>query len=752
MAKITINNINLEANDGEYILEVARKNNIFIPAICYLSNCSPTLACKLCMVDIDGKRSYACNTKVKDGMNIITSTEEIEIERKAIMKSYAVNHPLECGVCDKSGECELQDYTLLMGVDSQDLFISPSFNAFDSWSHVKYDPSLCILCERCVTTCKDNLGESNIKAIKVDSPTPDATYWKERMPKDTFSVWNRKQKSIIGFVGENPCVDCSECVSVCPVGALGLKSFQYTSNAWELKKVDSTCNLCPSGCKITYEGKKDSKNKYNIYRVTNDFNFNPICGAGRFVYDISPRLDLNSFDLAVDAIKKAKSIFVGGNTTNNEAKFLASLKNKFGVKLVNDILKQYKDFISIYYGSGARSATINDISNHKVIVSIGSSLKNENPLLRYKINNMLKLKKDSRFIYIHPLSDKLISKLSKNVTTINLAANSDDVALLAILNILDSNNSLLNVLEDSKININHKIVQDGEEKTLDVEYYDLYIKAKLDYETFLKLESNLIQKPLIIIGSDLYAHPNAAYLANILSVLQRDDKISVIFIPPTSNANGICNVIDFDDEIDGYRVGFRAKGDYVFDSVDYDFALPYFSQLEDSITNIDYKILPLYPVNDKIDYLYQLSRYLGFDFEIDEIVLNNKYGNDGTDLRGIKTAPIISNYVDDIKFVKLDYVDFNAYMRDFGVHFYPYTKYSKNLDYSIGIYVSKEYLEKLNYSEGDVIKIESKYGRIEANIYIDFDMEGEYFAISPQINNVDEFFGKTKYIKAGVAS
>ena len=86
------------------------------------------------------------------------------------------------------------------------------------------------------------------------------------------------------------------------------------------------------------------------------------------------------------------------------------------------------------------------------------------------------------------------------------------------------------------------------------------------------------------------------------------------------------------------------------------------------------------------------------------------------------------------------------------MHFYPYTKYSKNLDYSIGIYVSKEYLEKLNYSEGDIIKIESKYGRIEANIYIDFDMEGEYFAISPQINNVDKFFGKTKYIKAGVAS
>ena len=746
MAKITINNIALEANEGEYILQVARKNNIFIPAICYLSNCSPTVACKLCMVEIDGKRSYACNTKIKDGMNITTSTKEIELERKAIMKSYVVNHPLECGVCDKSGECELQNYTLLMGVNSQNLFISPSFNAFDSWSQVKYDPSLCILCERCVTTCKDNLGEANIKAIKVDSPALDSAYWKEKMPKDAFSVWNRKQKGIIGFVGENPCVDCGECVSVCPVGALGIKRFQYKSNAWELKKTSSTCNLCPSGCKIIYEGKKDSKNKFHIYRVTNDFDFNPICGAGRFVYDITPQLDANHLNLALDSIKKAKSIIVGGNVTNNEARFLAILRDKFEIKLVNNTLKRYKNFINIYYGNGAKNALLQDIGNYKTMISIGSSLKNENPLLRYKINNTLKLKKDSSFIYIHPFSDKLISKLSKNVTTMNLAINSDDVAILAILKILDSTNPLLEVLEDSKID--YKITENNEEKN--IEYYDLFLRAKLDYERFTKLESMLSSKPLMIVGSDLYTHPNAAYLAKILATLQVNNKIDVIFIPPSSNANGICNIIDFDDEVEGYKVGFRAKGDFIFDSVDYDFALPYFSQLEDSIVNIDYRILPLYPVNHKIDYLGELGKNLGFDFEVDKITLNNQYKNDGTNLRGIQTEPRISNDINEINFIKLDYVDSNAYMRDFGAHFYPYTKYSKNLDYNIGIYVSKEYLEKLNRNEGDMITIESKYGKIEANIYIDLDMEGEYFAISPQISNVDKFFGERKYIKAGV--
>ena len=117
---ITINNQSIQCNEGESILNIARKEGIEIPALCYLSGCSPTMACKLCMVDIDGKRNYSCNTKAKEGMNILTHTDEINRERNAIMQSYDVNHPLQCGVCDKSGECELQNYTLKMQVSAQE--------------------------------------------------------------------------------------------------------------------------------------------------------------------------------------------------------------------------------------------------------------------------------------------------------------------------------------------------------------------------------------------------------------------------------------------------------------------------------------------------------------------------------------------------------------------------------------------------------------------------------------------------------
>jgi len=161
---IKIDGIEYKTQEGEYILNAARANDIFIPAICYLTRCSPTLACRICLVEADGKRVYSCNAKVKEGMEVVTSTQEILEERRAIMEVYDVNHPLQCGVCDQSGECELQNYTLELGVDSQSYMIPDTKREATNWSPVlHYDPGLCIVCERCTTVCKDMIGDAAIK-------------------------------------------------------------------------------------------------------------------------------------------------------------------------------------------------------------------------------------------------------------------------------------------------------------------------------------------------------------------------------------------------------------------------------------------------------------------------------------------------------------------------------------------------------------------------------------------------------------
>ena len=141
MVKIKIDGCEIFCKEGESILNAARANDIFIPAICYLSCCSPTLACKMCMVEADGKRVYACNAKVKDGMEVIVNTIEIEQERYAIMQTYNVNHPLQCGVCDKSGECELQNYTHYVGVKEQKYALRDDYKVLNHWGKTAYDPN-----------------------------------------------------------------------------------------------------------------------------------------------------------------------------------------------------------------------------------------------------------------------------------------------------------------------------------------------------------------------------------------------------------------------------------------------------------------------------------------------------------------------------------------------------------------------------------------------------------------------------------
>ena len=426
-------------------LNVARANNIFIPAICYLTRCSPTLACRICLVEANGKQVYSCNAKVKEAMEVTTSTETIEQEKKAIMEVYDVNHPLQCGVCDQSGECELQNYTLEVEVDKQNYAIPDTKRETTNWSSVlHYDPGLCIVCERCTTVCKDMIGDSAIKTVARGGEPLDKSY-KESMPQDAYSMWNKLQKSVIApsnGTGETNCSDCGECVAVCPVGALVSRDFVYKSNAWDLKKIPATCAHCSSGCQIYYETKETSieNRSQKIYRVTNEWNYVSLCGSGRFGYDFENRnieKNINSFDKAIEAFKKAKNVIFNSTITNEEALILQKLKEKFNFNLVNNEAKPFQTFLENYKkysGNNLYSTDCKEILDSDFIISLGISLRNDNPNARYAFNSVQKMNKGAG-LYFHPVKDKLIQTFGKNVSIFNHKVGQEEAVLYLILDL-----------------------------------------------------------------------------------------------------------------------------------------------------------------------------------------------------------------------------------------------------------------------------------------------------------------------------
>lgn len=436
---IKINNQALQCEEGDSIIEVAHANGIFIPTICYLSGCSPTLACKMCMGEnAEGKRVYTCNTKAKDGLEIFTDTPSIRRERQMIMQTYDVNHPLECGVCDKSGECELQNLTLYTKVSHQDFALPDDEKHSKFWAQAEYDPSLCIVCERCVTTCKDNIGEAKLKANKAELHSPDE--YKDKMEKDPYSVWSKKQKSLIEFVGESPCLDCGECIAVCPVGALTYKDFSYTANAWELKSISSTCTHCSAGCQVIYEKRHcDIEGKSKIYRVKNDFHFAPICGAARFGFGLRSHFDESKetigthssevLENALKALQKAKSIYIGSQATNEEALITQNLATHFGLKIHNAEAYAYQRLLVKL----PLNHNLQELKSSSVIIALGASVRLHIPQLQYAINNTIRIQKGVKFFYVNPIFDTLLASFSRSVENISYGVDCEGEALIGLL-------------------------------------------------------------------------------------------------------------------------------------------------------------------------------------------------------------------------------------------------------------------------------------------------------------------------------
>ncbi len=274
MIELKIDKKTVQANPGETVLQAALNNGIEIPHFCYHPCLSIASNCRVCLVKVDGRPKLmpSCNLAVSPGMEIETCSDEVLAARQAVMQFITLNHPGDCGICDKAGECRVQDYQVKYG-DSEPISIERKHRKpklYDLSPRISLDNERCILCSRCVRFTREVSGSHMLGIIERGSHARVA-----RLESIAF---------------DDPYSD--NVIDICPTGALLSRDFLYKSRVWYLEPVRSVCSGCSRCCSVNVWRRKktwhvrslgDDKNRM-AYRITpaenQDINGHWICNKG----------------------------------------------------------------------------------------------------------------------------------------------------------------------------------------------------------------------------------------------------------------------------------------------------------------------------------------------------------------------------------------------------------------------------------------------------------------------------------------
>jgi len=273
MVKLTIDDRVLETREGLTILRAAQESGIDIPHFCYHPAFAPEGSCRMCLVEIEGspKLELACSTPVREGQKVRTRSPRVIEARKAVLEFFLAEHPLDCPICDKSGECKLQDY-----YDEHGLFDSRLKDAKEKrekkvaiGDKLILDRERCVLCTRCVRFLQEVTGTGELGVVNRGNHSEISTYESEKVANN--------------YTGN--------LVDICPVGAITDADFRFKARVWFLAAEESICPLCGRGCNIfidVHPGFPRVLLPQRAYRIrpreNPDVNGHWICDFGRSSY------------------------------------------------------------------------------------------------------------------------------------------------------------------------------------------------------------------------------------------------------------------------------------------------------------------------------------------------------------------------------------------------------------------------------------------------------------------------------------
>ena len=392
LVTLTIDGKTIQAPQGTLLIEAAKQVGIQIPAFCYWEGLAIQAACRMCLVEIEKmpKLQAACAVPVSEGMIVRTESDNVVKSRKAMLEFLLTNHPLDCPVCDKGGECELQDMTFRYGA-GESRFTEVKHHVDEKqWSPVVYfDAPRCILCYRCVRICDEGLG---VKALGV--------------------TYRGAYTEITPNKGDHlECDECGACIDICPVGALTSGIYRYQTRPWEMNHVGTICTHCGDGCKTTLSVQNNQIKRGNN-RDRSGINGEFLCIKGRYAYDFishperlqapllrnaEGRLEEVSWSAALAAvakkfqeIKQAGGRFgvVGSTRTTNEENYYLQKFARVGLGTNNIDHRRSGDLPTLLDALAGRDnalATVDDVYRAKAALVIGADLAQQHPLLAFQL-------------------------------------------------------------------------------------------------------------------------------------------------------------------------------------------------------------------------------------------------------------------------------------------------------------------------------------------------------------------------------
>ena len=265
---ITIDGRTVEAQPGELLIAAAERAGTYIPRFCYHPRMEPVGMCRMCIVEVDTGRGPSlqpsCMIPVAEGMTVDTESPVTKKAQDGVLEFLLINHPLDCPVCDKGGECPLQDQTLAFG-PGESRFVEEKRHyekPIPLSDLVHMDRERCILCDRCTRFSKEVAGDPLISFINRGNATEVNTF-----PDDPFASY---------FSGNT--------VQICPVGALLAKPYRFRARPWDLDQVESTCTVCAVGCRMAVQSSSNRLVRHLGIDV-DPVNWGWLCDKGRFSFE-----------------------------------------------------------------------------------------------------------------------------------------------------------------------------------------------------------------------------------------------------------------------------------------------------------------------------------------------------------------------------------------------------------------------------------------------------------------------------------